>query len=181
MINQIVELLEKKDRPYLSSIIYFICGIIMIIVSFIQVLPVKINIDYFNNIDFEAKLDDNSYIVILTLVLWILYVIMFVIRRVAIHFSNKLSDEIFNNRCVILYSVEDTIDLITSITSLVFILTASLQFYKTEQLYVTALAVILYSFIGLKFLSFVLHKIYYHNKKIINDILKIDNKAVKII
>ena len=119
MINQIVELLEKKDRPYLSSIIYFICGIIMIIVSFIQVLPIKINIDYFNKIDFEAKLDDNSYIVILTLVLLILYVIMFVIRRVAIHFSNKLSDEIFNNRCVILYSVEDTIDLITSITSLV--------------------------------------------------------------
>ena len=62
-IKDVIDLLEKKDRPYASNIIYVICGLILITLYTIKDLQISIDSDFFNKVALREKLTDTSIIV----------------------------------------------------------------------------------------------------------------------
>ena len=167
-IKDVIDLLEKKDRPYASNIIYVICGLILITLYTIKDLQISIDSDFFNKVALREKLTDTSIIVQIASTLWVAYITMYIIRYIFLRLSKKLSDEEFAKHCIILHTIEDTIDLINSITSFIFVSIVALQYNKTYQFFSSKYAWFLYVLIGLKFISFILYRFYFHNSKIVN-------------
>ena len=167
-IKDVIDLLEKKDRPYVSNIIYVICGLILITIYTIKDLQISINSDFFNKVSLREELTDTSDIVQIASTLWVAYITMCIIRYIFLYLSKKLSDEEFAKHCIILHTIEDTIDLINSITSFIFVSIVALQYNKTYQFFYSKNAWFLYVFIVLKFISFILYRFYFHNSKIVN-------------
>ena len=167
-IKDVIDLLEKKDRPYVSNIIYVICGLILINIYTIKDLQISINSDFFNKVSLREELTDTSDIVQIASTLWVAYITMCIIRYIFLYLSKKLSDEEFAKHCIILHTIEDTIDLINSITSFIFVSIVALQYNKTYQFFYSKNAWFLYVFIVLKFISFILYRFYFHNSKIVN-------------
>lgn len=89
MISEIISILEKKDRPFLSNIFYIIGGIIMFVVFSLHVLPLKFNIPLLNNFDIKHKLTKDEPIIVITLFMIFVYFIVYVSRTVLLYFSKK--------------------------------------------------------------------------------------------
>ena len=81
--------------------------------------------------------------------------------------DNNTFKNVFSN----LYTIEDTLDFVASVFSVVFMFCVMVQFYKTSQFFTTKNAYFLYIFFGLKVAVFIIYKIYAMNNKIINDVL----------
>lgn len=81
--------------------------------------------------------------------------------------DNNTFKNVFSN----LYTIEDTLDFVASVFSVVFMFCVMVQFYKTSQFFTAKIAYFLYAFFGLKVFIFIIYKIYAMNNKIINDVL----------
>lgn len=172
MINEIISLLEKKDRPFLSNIFYIISGIIMFAVLLLYILPFKFNVPLLNSIDIKLKLTNDELIVKITTIIVIVYIAIYVLRKILLRFSGKMDNNTFKNVFSNLYTIEDTLDFVASVFSVVFMFCVMVQFYKTSQFFTTKNAYFLYIFFGFKVSVFIIYKIYARNNSIINDVLK---------
>lgn len=170
MISEIISILEKKDRPFLSNIFYIISGIIMFVVFSLYVLPIKFNIPLLNNIDIKHKLTKDEPIIVITFFMIFAYLIVYVYRTVLLYFSKNMSDTKYKIVFSILYTIEDTLDLAVSIFSVIVMLCIIVQFYKTNQFFTAKIAYFLYAFFSLKVFIFIIYKIYAINNKIVNDV-----------
>ena len=97
MINEIIRLLEKKDRPFLSNIFYIISGIIMFAVLLLYILPFKFNVPLLNSMDIKLKLTNDELIVKITTIIVIVYIAIYVLRKILLRFSGKMDNNTFKN------------------------------------------------------------------------------------
>lgn len=170
MLKEIFDIVEKKERPTLSKLIYLLTGMIMLTGIFLKIAPFKLSIPFLENLVNHIK--DNSAIVIILFWVWIIYIGSLVLRKVIIRCSSNVSDDDFGKTCIILYSICGVLDFITSVLSFAFIIFIAVQIYKTNIVLLTGKVIFIYVMIMLQCFDFIVFRIYNKNKKIVWNSLK---------
>lgn len=62
MLKEIFDIIEKKERPAFSKLIYILTGIIILIELFLKIAPFRINIPFLENLVWIKNINDNSKI-----------------------------------------------------------------------------------------------------------------------
>ena len=75
------DLLEEKPRPYLSVIIYIICGLIELLCIVSVIAPFHVSINFLDNIKWARSINDNDLITRVTFWSTIVYLGVFLARK----------------------------------------------------------------------------------------------------
>lgn len=172
MLKEIFDIIEKKERPAFSKLIYILNGIIILIELFLKIAPFRISITFLENLAWIKNINDNSKIVNGLFWVWIIYVVSLVLKKFIMHHYSKASDDEFRKACIMVHSVYDVLDFIVSLFSFVFVLFVAIQIHKTEFVLLTGKAIFIYVMIMLQFFDFIFFRIYYKNKKVVWNSLK---------
>lgn len=169
MVNELVDILNDKNRPFLSNIFYVISGIVLFIGFMFFILPIEFNIALLNNMKIDQNITNSEPIIVITTVITILYIVVFILRKIYICCSNKLNDSTFYKILLLVHAVEDIMDFLASVFSTVFMGCTTLSIYQDHKYFTTFNAYFLYLFVILKIIIFVIYRIYYKNNAIFNN------------
>lgn len=155
---------KPKNRPYCSTILYFLSGAGMALALIDQILPVHIPIPWEDSFSMDDFLTDGSLYILITLGVLILYLAALGVSRIA--YNPKLP-----KHSIVFHSFADMLDLLLSILSSLFILSSIVQFYTTGAFYGTIIAWILYTFVAIRFLTFLFYQYETQNRRIYERVL----------
>lgn len=172
MLKEIFDIVEKKERPTLSKLIYLLTGMIMLTEIFLKIAPFKISIPFLENLVLVNHIEGNSPAVIILFWVWVIYISSLVLRKVILRCYSNVSDDEFGKICIIVYSICDVLDFIASVLSFAFIIFIAVQIYKTNIVLLTGKVIFIYVMIMFQFFDFIIFRIYHKNKKIVWNSLK---------
>ena len=166
------ELLNLKDKPYLSAWMYLTSGIIGSIGCFSIISPFSRSVTFLDAIVWKRNLSDSEFVVQFAFWMTVLCVVYSWIRKFWVcACTNKPSKEI---RVIYmrLYAIDDLIDLVTAVASLLLVVSFFLQVYNTGTGFISIKAGVVYMWVAYKFLAFIYARFANHNLKIIDDVIK---------
>ena len=166
------EFIKLKEKPYLSALLYLTSGMIGGIGCFSIVLPFSCSATFLDSIVWKRNLSDSEFVVQFAFWMTILYFSYYCIRKCWVHAcTNKPSKEI---RVIYtrLYAIDDLIDLVTSMASLLFVVSFFLQVYNTGTGFISKKAGVVYIWIAYKSLAFIYARFANHNLKIIDGVIE---------
>ena len=172
MGEKILSILESKNRPSLSNLLYFVGGIMEIIILISVVAPFQISSDFLDNINWSNNFSASNILVKVAVggaIIYIIIHIICVLIKKRFTYTNNLK---FKRAWICVQTIDDTIDLIASVTSFIFIATIFIQQYKTGEILVSKMAQIIYFLIAVRFLFLIIFRFYLKNRNIVEQIIK---------
>lgn len=172
MFKEIIDFLKQKDRPSISNLLYTLCGAIGILCILSLIAPFNISLNFIEKIAWEWNLNDKSLFVAITYYIVLTHVIVLILRYLAVHiFKNKPNGTI-RKIYTFAYSIDDTIELISAVFSLFFVMAVFLQIYNEGGLFISKRSIFIYIVVTIKTFLFVFNCFKAHNLKIINKVLE---------
>lgn len=172
MTKEIVDFLKQKDRPSISNLLYTLCGAIGILCLLSLIAPFNISLNFIEKIGWEWNLNDKSLFVTITHYILLSHVVVLILRYLAVHiFKNKPNCTI-RKIYTFAYSIDDTIELISAVFSLLFVIAVFLQIYNTGVLFISKKSILVYIIVTIKTFLFIFNCFKARNLKIINKVLE---------
>lgn len=164
--------MDRKNRPYISVINYVVSGVLLVFTAFSLISPFKCSIKFLDNIDWTRDLSNDDPIIQVVFALSILYVIIYVIKRMLLWALSTTSTNVYNYTYAVLETLCDIVDLCCSFAHLALCLSVFLQMYNSNTFFFSHKAVFLYLWVGAKSIDFVWRRFYIRNATIINSVSK---------
>lgn len=168
----IIELLDRKDRPSVSTLIYLFCGFIEILCFISCISPVHFSWSLIDKVKWDSNLKSNDMIVKITFWILILYFMMYIIREITVRVFEGESNSKLRIIYANIYTIDDIVELFASIISLVFMIAVFVQMYKTQNLFVSNKSCMIYAVIAIKSGGFIVGCFRRHNLKVIDKVIK---------
>ena len=163
---------EAKHKPYTSILLYVFSGIMVGLCVVTLVVPFRCSSEFLDGIVWTANLSNESIVVRLTFGISLTYIVYGLVRGFLVRVYQEASGKKLKKIYTFLYTVDDLLDLIAAICSVLFAASVFLQMYKTGILFVSAKAIGIYIWITIRALEFAVRRFAYHNSKIISGAIK---------
>ncbi|MBQ6885039.1 MAG: hypothetical protein IJN56_04800 [Clostridia bacterium] len=173
--NIFKDLLEPQKRPSLSNIIYFVCGIIEIIIIISIISPFHISCDFMNNIEMNADISNTGCLIHIAFWGLLVYIIVREIRKKLFRAFPQKDESELRYFHAFIYVVDDIVDVFSSIFSLLFILAVFIQFYKTQVVFASFYACVIYVIVAVRFFALIGSRAFAKNLEIIDKALSKQN------
>lgn len=167
MGEKILSILERENRPSVSNLLYFIGGLMEIIILISMVSPFQIGSEFLDKINWTNSFSDSNKLAKVAFWGVIIYIIIHVLCILAKDLFTYAKNSIFKQVWVYTQTVDDTIDLIASITSFIFIATVFIQQYKTGEILIGKEIQFVYFIIAFRFLNLIIYHFYHKNRNIV--------------
>ena len=179
MGEKIISILERENRPSLSNLLYFIGGLIEIIITISKVAPFRISSDFLDKINWANNFSTSNMLVRIAFWSAIAYILIHIlcmyIKKLIKHLDEKINH---TNHTVLklqkawitIQTIDDTIDLIASVTSFIFIIIVFIQQYKTGKVLFSNGVQIIYFLIAIRFVFLIVIRFYIKNCNIVNKV-----------
>ena len=172
MGEKILSILDRENRPSVSNLLYFIGGLMEIVILVSMVSPFHISSNALDNINWSNNFTTSNILVKVSFLAVIIYIIlhffcMFIKDRFKAANNSK-----FRQVWICVHTIDDTIDLLTSITSFIFVSTVFIQQYKTGEILITGGVQFIYLLIAVRFLFLIIYRFYLKNRHIVENGIK---------
>lgn len=145
--------IDGKHRPYVSVCLYVISGTLLLACAISFIAPFSFSFNFIDSIVLEESMSDSLLIINLAFWMIVAYLIHALAQKSILnHFDVTVDSHKWFTH---LFTIGDMIDLFCSVSSLLFVITISLQMYKTGILYTTCKANTIYGWVMYKFLAFI--------------------------
>ena len=170
IIKEILRLL--KDKVYITTLIYIICAVLSLLSLVAIILPFSVNMSFMDNVTWKNSLGAGQLLLHITFALCLINTVVCITRRAIMINLYNLSNQSFRRICGVLYTIEDMVELISSLFALMFVLSVFLQIHKTQPPYLSAESVVIYIFVGWKFSNYLWNVFRSRNLEIIDKALQ---------
>ena len=160
---------KEKQTPYLSVGCYLLAGAIGVLCCISQVAPFSCSSEFIDSIVWKGDLAQTDFVVIFPIITIALYIVCLGIRKRMLR-KFEITKENYKP-FVHLIAVEDMLDLLAGIASLLFMISVFLQMYHTGIVFVSNVTLITYAWTAYKFLAFFYCRFANKNVQIINNAL----------
>lgn len=168
LLSFIDKLFKDLKIPSISNSIYFICGIIELVIVISIISPFYISCEFLDQIKMRANIYDKDLFVWCALGGVIVYTLVVIIRKILFSvFSRKSKSEPYN-MYALLYTVDNIVDTFSAIFCLLFICAVFIQFYKTQVVFLSSSALMIYIIISIRFIILISARTFANNLEIIN-------------
>lgn len=162
---------ELHKRPSISNIIYFLCGIIEIIIVISLLSPFHISCNFLDKIEMNTNVTNNDLFVRIAFWGLIVYIIVRVIRKILFYaFPQKDESELRYFHAAI-YAIDDIIDALSALLSFLFVFAVFIQFYKSQIVFTSFFAWAIYIIVAIRFLAFIWARTFVKNLEVIDKAL----------
>lgn len=163
---------KLKHKPSISNIFHFTNGILGFFCIISSISPFEISASILDDINWNANLTPTDTIVVLTFLSLIFHLLVCIIRKIIVCAYQEKTENQIRQVYSFIYTIEDIVDLISSVLTFVFIFAVFLQMYKTGKAFLSWISGCVYIMIAVRFLSFIGGHFRVRNLEIINDVLK---------
>ena len=164
--------IEWEHKPCVSNIIYFIGGILGLLSIFSLISSFSISVNFLDKIILKLSLNDSSYAVQIPFVLTIIYLVVYITRKIIICVFQNESNKKLRAIYATMYTIDDVVDFFCSAFSLLFMFSVFIQIYNTGVLFVSYKAVAIYVLITIKTVAMLVVHFKVRNLKIIDGVIK---------
>lgn len=168
----IINLLGKEKRPFISTLIYLLCGLLGIVSLISIISPFHFNCSLIDGVEWNETLTDSAKIVSLTFAILIAYLIVYILRKTVVYAFKNIKNSQLRVIYSIAYTIDDIMELVAAIFALVFMISVFIQMYKTQTFFQSGKAYFIYVIIGIKCLDFIFNHFRAHNLKVIDNVIK---------
>ncbi len=163
---------EVKHKPYVSILLYVFSGIMVGLCVVTLIVPFHCSAEFLDGIIWTTNLNNESIVVRLTFWISLAYIVYRLVREAIVSVYREAPRKKLKRIYIILHTIDDILDLIAAICSVLFATSVFLQMYKTGILFVSTNAIGIYIWITIRALEFVVRRFAYHNSKIISRVIK---------
>ena len=167
-LNFINELFKDLKRPSTANIIYFICGIIELIIVISLISPFYIRCEFLDQVKMRTNICDSDLFVRIALIGIIAYTLVVIIRKILIQIFSQKSESKLYKRYALLYTIDNILDTFSAIFCLLFICAVFIQFYKTQVIFLSHSAWMIYIVVSIRFITLISARTFANNLEIIN-------------
>ena len=171
-VKLVENLLTSKNKPYLSVLLYLASGIVECVGWISVVAPFNREIIFLNSVVWKRNLSDSEFIVQFAFWVTLLYWVFCCIRKCWIYLCTNEPSEKIRAIYMHLYTIDDLIDLVASVTALLLAITFFLQVYNTGIGFISLKSSIVYTWTVYRSLAFIYIRFKNHNLKIIDNTIK---------
>lgn len=170
--KELIRLLKEKDRAFIATLIYIVCAVLSLLSFVAIILPFSVNISFMDNVTWKNSLEAGRLLLHITFAVCLINTVVCIVRWAIIKNLYNSSNQSFRRICGALYTIEDIVELISSLFALMFVLSVFVQIHKTLPPFLSAESVVIYLFVGWKFLSYLWNVFKSRNLKIIDEVLQ---------
>lgn len=149
------DLLEHVKRPSLPNFVYFICGIIEIIIVLSMISPFHIKCDFMSKIEMNTNISNTDLFIRIAFGGLIVYFIVREIRNKLFRAFPQKDESELRYFHATLYTIDDIVDTFSSILSLLFISATFIYYYKTQVIFTSFIAWAVYIIVAIRFLALI--------------------------
>ncbi len=173
-ISTIIEILKFNNRPFISKILYCISCTLLVLTIIINNGLVILDFNWLNKVKLMRQLSDNESIIKIAVIMGIIHIVFTCSKKCILHIFKDQPEEKLYNKYAIIYSIDDVIDLLSSIVICSFMVSVFIQIYKTGVFFSSIGAIFIYVIVVVETLKLIYMKFYGHSKNIINNVLEVD-------
>ena len=172
MGKELIEWFKRKDRSYVSTLAYILCGVLSFLAVASLISPFAINVSFIDDIVWKTDLTNNSTLVNAVLVLAIISALSTIVRYCVIRKTDSLNNAKYASITATFHTIEDIFDLFASFFSLLFMIAVFLQIYHRHIPFLSSKAYMIYLFIAYRLFDYLWHLFESRNSAIIKKALE---------
>lgn len=146
---------DDEHKRSISAVIYFTAGIIGVIAVLSLVMPFSCSADFLDGIVLKRNLSNSEFTLKFAFYMILVCMASGFVRRLVIYGFTNATNKIIRHVYTHAYAIDDVIDLITAVASLLLIISVFLQIYHTGTLFVSVEASVVYFWVLYKFVRLV--------------------------
>ena len=171
LTKAIVKILDRDNRPSLSKLIYLSCGLLGVICLISMVSPFHFSWSLIDNVSGDANWADDNSVLNITFWMVIAHLFVFVLRKIAVRVFQNISNSELRIIYSTAYTIDDIVEFVAAVFSLVFMFSVFIQMYKTQMLFQSGKAYFIYIIIGIKCMDFIFNHFRARNLKVIDNVI----------
>ena len=172
MGKELIEWFKRKDRSYVSTLAYILCGVLSFLAVASLISPFAINVSFIDDIVWKTDLTNNSTLVNAVLVLAIISALSTIVRYCVIRKTDSLNNAKYASITATFHTIEDIFDLFASLFSLLFMIAVFLQISHRHIPFLSSKAYMIYLFIVYRLFDYLWHLFESRNSAIIKKALE---------
>ena len=137
-----------------------------------MISPYHFSIKFIDGVNFTGRVTDSDLIVRVAFRSMVIYLLVCIVRKIIVRLFQEKNDAFLRNAYAIVYTIDDLVDLITAVTSLVFIIAVFVQVYQSGTIFMSFYAIYVYGLILFRFFAFLGYRFYVKNLADIDSVLK---------
>lgn len=170
--KSIIQMFSKERRPFVSTLIYLIGGLLEVMSLISIVSPFHFGWSFIDEVNWNKNLTDNEKIVSLTCVILVVYLVVYILRKAIVYVFKNTTNSQLRVIYSIAYTIYDIVELIAAFFCCVFMISVFIQMYKTHIFFQSGKAYFIYGIIGIKCIDFSFNHLRIRNLKIIDSVIK---------
>ena len=166
----IVKILDRDNRPSLSKLMYLLCGLLGVFCLISMVSPFHFSWSLIDNVSWNANWADDNRVLNFAFLMTIIHI--FVLRKIVVRAFQNISNSELRIIYSMAYTIDDIVELIAAIFTLVFMFSVFIQMYKTQIFFQSGKAYFVYAITGINCVDFIFNHFRARNLKVIDNVIK---------